>query len=53
MIQSKFRIFDVKNDCYLIENSVFNKEKILELFAGIIDFENGAIEIRQREEERV
>ena len=51
MIKSKFRIFDVKNDCYLIENSVFNKQKVLELFAGIIDFENNAIEIRQREED--
>jgi len=51
MIKSKFRIFDVKNDCYLIENSIFDKQKVLELFAGIIDFENNAIEIRQREED--
>ena len=46
----KFRIWDNKNKRFIVNSENFNKNKVLELYSGLIDFQNNAIEIKQRED---
>lgn len=46
----KFRIWDNKNKRFIVNSETFNKNKVLELYSGLIDFQNDAIEIKQRED---
>ena len=46
----KFRIWDNKNKRFILNSENFNKNKVLELYSGLIDFQNNAIEINQRED---
>lgn len=45
----KFRVYDKERKEFIHIGSLFNLDKILELYAGIIDLEYGAIELRHNE----
>ena len=42
----KFRVYDKERKEFIHIGNVFNLDKVLELYAGIIDLEYGAIELR-------
>ena len=50
MREIKFRIWDNKNKRFIVNSETFNKNKVLELYSGLIDFQNDSIEIKQRED---
>ena len=50
MIPTKFRVFDLSERKYLIENSEITKEKILELFTGTVDFQNNSFSLTERDD---
>lgn len=50
MIPTKFRVFDLSERKYLIENSEITKEKILELFTGTVDLQNNSFSLTERDD---
>ena len=48
MIPTKFKIYDLKNKKYVIENTEFSKNKIMELFIGTVDLQNNSFVIPQK-----